>query len=160
MPVWSTAVMAILCHPLVLVPSLVTNYVVYNKYKMLFQGDRARVMNMYLKPNGKEIIVETQDGNSKVVETLSIFGAKHVKGRYEDRLEFNHGANVYCYLTGKYTILDKWVLDQVLKCSFIDCKNQTYDFDITKEFTWDFRELVEIKKRKRFVSKIYRPTLQ
>ena len=57
-------------------------------------------------------------------------------------------------------IYDKWVLDQVLKNAFIDAKNQKYDFDITKEFSWDFRELVEIKKRKRFVTKIYRPTLQ
>jgi hypothetical protein len=152
--------MSVLCHPLILVPSLITNYIMYNKYRMLFQGDRARVMNMFLKPSGKEVIIETQDGNSKVVDTLSIFGAKHIKARYEDRLEFSHGANVYCYLTGKYIILDKWVLDKVLACAFIDCKNQTYDFDITKEFTWDFRELVEIKKRKRFVTKIYRPTLQ
>ena len=51
-------------------------------------------------------------------------------------------------------IYDKWVLDQVLKNAFIDAKNQKYDFDITKEFSWDFRELVEIKKRKRFVTKI------
>ena len=47
----------------------------------------------------------------------------------------------------------------MLDNSFIDCKNQKYDFDITKEFTWDFRDLVEIKKRKRYVTKIFRPTL-
>jgi hypothetical protein len=114
MPVWSTAVMSVLCHPLVLLPSLATNFIIYNKYKVLFQGDRARVMNMFLKPNGKEVIVETQDGNSKVIDTLSIYQFKHIKGRFEDRLEFSHGANVYCYISGKYTILDKWVLDQVL----------------------------------------------
>ena len=30
-----------------------------------------------------------------------------------------------------------------------------YDFDISKEFTWEFRDLVEIKKRRRYVTKIY-----
>ena len=44
------------------------------------------------------------------------------------------------------------------KC--IDVKNVNYDFDITKEFTWDFRELVEIKKRKRIVEKMYKPTMK
>ena len=39
-------------------------------------------------------------------------------------------------------------------------KNVDFDFDITKEFTWDFRELVEIKKRKRVVHKIYKPTMK
>lgn len=52
------------------------------------------------------------------------------------------------------------MLDQVLDSAFIDAQNQSYDFDITKEWTWEFRDLVEIKKRKRYVTKIYRPTLQ
>ena len=39
-------------------------------------------------------------------------------------------------------------------------KNVDFDFDITKEFTWDFRELVEIKKRKRVVNKVYKPTMK
>lgn len=39
-------------------------------------------------------------------------------------------------------------------------KNVAYDFDFTKEFTWEFRDLVEIKKRKRFVSRIYKPTFK
>ena len=53
MPVWSTVVMSVLCNPLVLLPSLTLNYFIYHKYKGLFQGDRARVVNMFLKPNGK-----------------------------------------------------------------------------------------------------------
>ena len=42
----------------------------------------------------------------------------------------------------------------------IDTKNVQYDFDFTKEFTWDFRDLVEIKKRKRFVLRTYKPTFK
>ena len=37
--------------------------------------------------------------------------------------------------------------------------NVAYDYDVTSEFTWNFRELVEIKKRKRVVNRIYKPTI-
>ena len=56
--------------------------------------------------------------------------------------------------------MDWWVLDNVLDNKNIDTKNVEYDFDFTKEFTWDFRELVEIKKRKRFVLRTYKPTIK
>jgi len=52
------------------------------------------------------------------------------------------------------------VLDQILDNKNIDTKNVQYDFDFTKEFTWDFRDLVEIKKRKRFVLRTYKPTFK
>jgi hypothetical protein len=29
---------------------------------------------------------------------------------------------------------------------------------VTKEFTWEFRDLVEIKKRKKIVHRLYKPT--
>ena len=56
--------------------------------------------------------------------------------------------------------MDKWVLDNVLDNKNIDVKNVKFDFDFTKEFTWDFRDLVEIKKRKRYVSRIFKPTFK
>ena len=37
--------------------------------------------------------------------------------------------------------------------------NVAYDYDVTSEFTWEFRDLVEIKKRKRVVQRIYKPTV-
>ena len=37
-------------------------------------------------------------------------------------------------------------------------RNVAYDYDVTKEFTWDYKDLVEIKKRKRVYSRFYRPT--
>jgi len=39
-------------------------------------------------------------------------------------------------------------------------KNVAYDFDITKEFTYDFKELVELKKRKRIVNRFYKPNFK
>ena len=52
-------------------------------------------------------------------------------------------------------MIDPWVLNVILDNKNVDTKNVEYDFDISKEFTWDFRELVEIKKRRRFISKLY-----
>jgi hypothetical protein len=48
----------------------------------------------------------------------------------------------------------------VLSNNFVDVKNVAYDYDVTKEFTWDFKDLVEIKKRKRVVNRFYRPNLK
>ena len=52
------------------------------------------------------------------------------------------------------------MLSCVLDNKNIDTKNVEYDFDFTKEFTWDFRDLVEIKKRKRFVLRTFKPTIK
>lgn len=109
---------------------------------------------MFLKPNGKQVIVETRDGESKVVNTMDIYDAKLVDSKYEQRIDFCHGANVYNYIRGNSIIYDSWVLSNVLENKFIDTRNVEYDFDVTKEFTWEFRDLVEIKKRKRVVDRI------
>lgn len=47
----------------------------------------------------------------------------------------------------------------MLDKKFIDTRNSDFDFDITKEFTWEFRDLVEIKKRKRVVDRVIQPTI-
>jgi hypothetical protein len=52
------------------------------------------------------------------------------------------------------------LLSAVLDNNFIDVNNVAYDFDITKEFTWDFKELVEIKKRKRKLIRFYKPSIK
>merc|ERR1712146_655677 len=85
-------------------------------------------------------------------------GKKTWTSKYEDRITFGHGANQQKFIRGNKTIFDRWALDAVLSNKFIDVKNVAYNFDVTKEFTWEFRDLVEIKKRKRFVSRLYKPT--
>ena len=59
MSVLSPVTMAIFCHPLFIIPSLWLNFIMHHKYRVLYKGDRARVVNMLLKPNVNEIIVET-----------------------------------------------------------------------------------------------------
>ena len=37
--------------------------------------------------------------------------------------------------------------------------NVAFDFDVSsKDFTWDYKEMIEIKKKKRVVSRFYKPT--
>jgi len=62
------------------------------------------------------------------------------------------------FLRGNSYAYDSHVLTAILNNDFIDVKNVAYDYEVTKEFTWDFKELVEIKKRKRVFSRFYRPS--
>jgi hypothetical protein len=115
---------------------------------------------MYLKPNGKQVIVETLDGESKVINNKDFFKAEPITNKYQHRIDIYHGANNYLFLRGNSHAYDSHILSAVLSNSFIDVRNVAYDYDVTKEFTWDFKELVEIKKQKRNVNRFYRPTLK
>jgi hypothetical protein len=158
-PIYKASFAAIFANPLFVVPSLYINYVLYNKYYVYYYGDRCQVINMFLKPNGKQIIVETRDKESKTINITDIFETNMVVTRHEKRVDFGHGANNYMFIRGNAIIYDAWLLSSILDNRFINCRNIEYDFDISKEFTWDFKELVEIKKRKRVVNRIIKPTL-
>lgn len=106
------------------------------------------------------MIIETKDGESKIVNNTDIYEAQRIDTKYESRVDFGHGANVYCCIKGNSYIFDAWALTSVLENTFIDVRNVEYDFDITKEFTWDFRDLVEIKKRKRIIDRVLPPSLR
>jgi len=93
---------------------------------------------MFLKPNGKQVIIETCDNETKVVNNKDIFDIKQIDTRFDFRTEFYHGANVYCNIRGNMYVHDLEILSAVLKNKFIDTKNVQYDYDLTKEFTWDF----------------------
>ena len=49
-------------------------------------------------------------------------------------------------------------MNAILNNKFIDCKNTAFDFDVSSEFTWDYKELVKIKKLRRRVDRFYTPT--
>ena len=159
MPFYKASFAAIFANPLFLLPSLALNYFLYQRYYIFFYGDRAQVVNMFLKPNGKQVIVETRDGESKVVIISDIYESKKIDSKYESRIDFNHGANIFNFIRGNSIIYDAWVLSSVLENKFIDTRNVKYDFDLTKEFTWEFRDLVEIKKKKRVVDIVFKPTI-
>lgn len=159
MPIYSAAASALFANPFFLLPMLGANYLIWRRSHVYFYGDRAEVVNVFLKPNGKQVMIETRDGNSKLVNNTDIYHAKSISDNHDSRVDFNYGANNYCYIRGNTIIQDSWVLDNVLNGSFIDTRNTDYDFDLSKEFTWEFRDLVEIKKRNRIVDRVMKPTI-
>eukprot|EP00351_Strombidinopsis_sp_SopsisLIS2011_P002813 CAMPEP_0116873714 /NCGR_PEP_ID=MMETSP0463-20121206/4995_1 /TAXON_ID=181622 /ORGANISM="Strombidinopsis sp, Strain SopsisLIS2011" /LENGTH=221 /DNA_ID=CAMNT_0004516273 /DNA_START=179 /DNA_END=844 /DNA_ORIENTATION=- len=159
-PLFVPTISAIVANPLFLLPSLALNYYLYNKNFVYFYGARSQLQNMFLKQNGKQVIIETCDDETKVVNNADIFDMKQLATRYEDRIEFYHGANIYCVIRGNSYVFDNDILTAILKNKFVDTKNVQYDFDLTREFTWEVQDLVEIKKRRRVRNRFYRPTMK
>lgn len=158
-PIFVPAITTVICNPFFFLPSFVLNYGMLMTFTVYFYS-RSFVTNMFLKPNGKQIIVETLDGESKVINNSDIFSCELVSNKWQSRIEFNHGANNYLYIRGNSFVYDGHILESILENNFIDVKNVAYDYDLTKEFTWDFKELVELKKKKRIVNKFYKPNIR
>ena len=160
MPIFTAQAAAVFANPLFLIPSLAYNVRLYSKHYSLFYGDRSLITAIFLKPEGKSIIAEYRSGDSKEIFNTDIYWKKDIENRFEVRTEFYHGANIYSQIKGKARICDPWCLKEILDNKTIDTKNKEYDFDISKEFTWEFRDLVEIKKRRRYITKIYPANLK
>lgn len=158
-PIFIPAITAVIGNPLFFLPSIALNYILFQKYYIYFYS-RSLLVNMYLKPNGKQIIVETLDGESKVINNMDIYKAEAINTKWGNRIDLYHGANNFIYIKGNTHAFDSEILTAILTNNFIDVKNVAYDYDVTTEFTWDFKELVEIKKRKRIVNRFYRPTIK
>ena len=86
---------------------------------------------MYLKPGGKSVIIETRDGEMKEVQNEIFYNPKRIQTKWEDQLDFYHGANNFLYIRGNAHIFDIEILDAVLKNNVIDTKNVAYDFDVS-----------------------------
>lgn len=158
MPLYTAAASALFANPIFLLPSLFGNYFMWRRSHCYFYGDRAEVVNIFLKSNGKQIIIETRNGESKLVNNSDLYDFKIIEDPHGERIDFGYGANIYQYIRGNTIIHDSWCLESIMEGKFIDTRNVDYDFTLTKEFTWDFRELVEIKKRNRVVDRVIKPT--
>ncbi len=143
-PIYVPAISMVVCNPLFFIPSLYFNYALFVRYHAFFFS-RSYVVNMFLKPNGKQIIVETLEGVSKIINTKDIFKPEEISNRWQHRLEFYHGANNYLFIRGNSYAYDSHILSAILTNNFLDVRTVGYDYDVTKEFTWDFKDLVEIK---------------
>ena len=149
-PILTPLVTTVVCNPLFMIPSLVSNYLLLDHYYIYFYKS-AYITNIFLKPNGKQAIYETLDGESHLVNNKDIYKRELVRTRFAKRIEIYYGANKFMYLRGNAYCWDSHILDAIIHNQFIDVKNVQYDFNLTKEFTWDFKELAEIKKLKRHV---------
>ena len=73
MPIYTAEFSAFVANPLFMIPSLITNYILYKRYYSLFYLDRSMITNIFMHRNGKQIICETREGKSKVVNNADIF---------------------------------------------------------------------------------------
>ena len=119
-PIFTAAAAGVLCNPLFLGPSCFASYVLHMKYYVLFKGAQAHVQNIYLKPSGKEVIMETRDGETLKVSNEKFFEPTPIRGRWHQRLDFGYGANNYVYISGNPLIFDQFVLQAVLNGQFVD----------------------------------------
>ena len=92
-PIFTPVAASFLCNPMYLVPSLWINYAVMSKYYVYFYGARAHCQNMFLKPDGKTVILETRDGDSREVRHDKFYPPKVFTSKYENRLDMSYGAN-------------------------------------------------------------------
>lgn len=156
--IFTPVAQSFLCNPFFVVPSLYANYVLFDKYYVYMFGARSHIQNMYLLPNGKEVIVETRDGQNKTIKNKWFYSPKIIKTGWEDRIDLGYGANNYLYIKGRSQINDMEILEAVLLNKVIDTNNVAFDYDVSNDFTWNPKEIVEIKKRRRRVVRYYKPT--
>ena len=95
MPIYTAEVSAFVANPLFLIPSIAMNYFLYKRNYSLFYLDRSMITNMYLMSNGKQIICETRDGESKIINNMDIYQTKAIDLKFDRRIEFYYGANIY-----------------------------------------------------------------
>jgi hypothetical protein len=61
------------------------------------------------------------------------------------------------YILGKFKTFDNEILSAIVSNNFIDTKNLAYDYEISNDFTWDSKDLVEIKKKIKHKNIIVKP---
>ena len=87
-PIFTAEFSAIIANPAVFIPSLCLNYYMYKRHFPLFYMDRSIITNIFLMPSGTKFVVETRDGTSREIEINDVFLTKHLRSRYEYRIEF------------------------------------------------------------------------
>ena len=97
-------------NPLFIIPSLYLNYALFDSYYAYVFGARSHVQNVYLKPSGKEVIIETRDGMSHNIMNEIFFSPKKIESSYESRIDIGYGANKYLYIKGNPNIYDLEIL--------------------------------------------------
>lgn len=104
--IFTPAAQSFFCNPFFMLPSFFANYVLFDKYYVYMFGAGSHIENMFLMPNGKEVIVETRDGENKTIHNKWFYGPKIMKYGWEDRIDLNYGANNYLFIKGKSQIFD------------------------------------------------------
>lgn len=88
MPIFAAEFAAFVMHPIVLIPSLITNYILYKRYYSLFYMDRSLVTSLFLLPCGTKFVAEMRNGESKEITITDVFEVKYLETRFYERIEF------------------------------------------------------------------------
>ena len=113
-PIFTPAAASFLCNPLFLGPTLYLNKALFSTYYGYFTGKSSQTQNIFLLPSGKEVMLETRDGNSLKIRNASFFEPRYHNTKWESRLDFGYGANNFLYARGKPLVKDADVLDAIL----------------------------------------------
>jgi len=151
-PILQYTSLAVLCQPAVLFPNMILNYFLYTEFKMMMHAKRDMVINMWLMPLGKQVLVETYNGDIRKVNIKDFykFETRTTRFGFGNRLEMYHGANNFLFLQGDVQYMDREVIDSIIAKTFIDTKNVFYDFDFDKAFTWEVDELMKSDVKKKY----------
>lgn len=143
-PILQHTVMAALCTPAFLLPSILINYFYLGEYSIMFYAKRDMVINMWLLPQGKQVIVENYNGDTRKINIKDFYKYENRKTKLKlgNRIEMYHGANNYLFLSGNPHYIDHEVLESIMKRNFVDTKNVTFDIDNDKSFTWEIDQLM------------------
>lgn len=144
-PILLDTIWASFCNPLFLVPSLIANYFILTEYSIMLYAKREMAINMWLLPNGRQVIVDTYNGESRKINIKDFYNYKERSTKFKlgGWKEIYHGTNNYLFMTGNSQYFDKEVFDSIVDRKFVDTKNVVFDIDVDKSFTWDIDELLK-----------------
>ena len=90
----------------------------------MFLARRHYLMNLFLQPNGKQMIAETPDGEIHKVNAQDIYSSKKIDSPlFTSRKEIMYGSNNHLFYTGSPYMLDEKVIEAVGNARFIDTRN-------------------------------------
>ena len=94
------------------------------------------VINMWLLPQGKQVIVETYNGETRKINIKDFYKYKNINTKFKlgNRTEVYHGANNYLFWLGNPLNIDHVVLEAVLKRNFVDTKNAIFESEKNEQF--------------------------
>ena len=98
-PVLQGTFLGLFVNPFLLLPSLLFNIYQYRMNKIYFFAQRSMCINMFLAASGKQIFVETLDGDLKKINVKDIYSVTKDLGRGErDRIDVKYGTGQYFFI--------------------------------------------------------------
>ena len=114
---------------------------------------------MFLKPSGKQIIVETLDGDYKNINIKDIYKVnRKVSSGERGRIDIKYGSANYIFILNTQSFQMDWeVLECILMNLFVDTRNQAYEYELPDSVTWEQDDLIKHAERKQVLSLFHWP---